>query len=157
MFGYIVLFRQLAIKPSRETTERIRGFAIVADALRTLASRTQDSTQEIHGMIQRIQCSASNAVTAMDRGCGQAQRTMEQATKADSVLQEIGHTIESINNMNSQIAAAAIQQSTVAEEISVNIDGINACCEKPPPARHKSPPPNNCPSCPTTCKTWPPG
>ncbi|MGD8568671.1 MAG: HAMP domain-containing methyl-accepting chemotaxis protein [Gammaproteobacteria bacterium] len=110
--------------------EQGRGFAVVADEVRILASRTQDSTQEIHDMIERIQSSANNAVSAMDTGCGQAQKTMDKATEADSALQEIGHTIESINNMNSQIATAAIQQSTVAEEINVNIDNINASCEK---------------------------
>jgi methyl-accepting chemotaxis protein len=55
---------------------------------------------------------------------------VEKATAADNALQEIGHTIESINNMNAQIATAAVEQSTVAEEINVNIDSINSSCEK---------------------------
>ncbi|WP_455222855.1 methyl-accepting chemotaxis protein [Kaarinaea lacus] len=110
--------------------EQGRGFAVVADEVRTLASRTQQSTQEIHEMIERIQTSANNAVTAMDKGCSQAQRTVEKATEADNALLEIRRTIESINAMNAQIATAAVQQSAVAEEININIDSINSSCEK---------------------------
>ncbi|MGD8558845.1 MAG: methyl-accepting chemotaxis protein [Gammaproteobacteria bacterium] len=110
--------------------EQGRGFAVVADEVRTLASRTQRSTEEIHDMIERIQSSANNAVSVMTNGCTQAQHTVEKATAADNALQEIGHTIESINNMNAQIATAAVEQSTVAEEINVNIDSINSSCEK---------------------------
>ena len=106
--------------------EQGRGFAVVADEVRTLASRTQQSTQEIQGMIERVQNGANNAVNAMDTGCQQAQLTVEKASEADNALQEIGRTIESINNMNSQIATAAVQQSAVAEEINVNIESINS-------------------------------
>jgi len=110
--------------------EQGRGFAVVADEVRTLASRTQHSTQEIQGMIERIQKSANNAVTAMDTGCVQAQLTVDKASEADNALQEIGRTIDSINNMNSQIATAAVQQSSVAEEININIESINSSSNK---------------------------
>jgi methyl-accepting chemotaxis protein len=110
--------------------EQGRGFAVVADEVRTLASRTQQSTQEIQQMIERVQSSASNAVKAMDSGCTQAQLTVEKAAEADNALQEIGHIIESINAMNSQIATAAVEQTAVSEEINRNVESINSSSEK---------------------------
>lgn len=110
--------------------EQGRGFAVVADEVRTLASRTQQSTQEIQEMIERVQSSASNAVQAMDSGCTQAQHTVEKAAEADEALQNIGHIIESINSMNSQIATAAVEQTAVSEEINRNVESINSSSEK---------------------------
>ena len=110
--------------------EQGRGFAVVADEVRTLASRTQQSTQEIQQMIERVQSSASNAVLAMDSGCTQAQLTVEKAATADEALQSIGQIIESINSMNSQIATAAVEQTAVAEEINRNVESINSSSEK---------------------------
>ncbi len=110
--------------------EQGRGFAVVADEVRTLASRTQHSTQEIQQMIERVQSSANNAVIAMDSGCTQAQLTVEKAAEADNALQEIGHIIEKINAMNSQIATAAVEQTAVSEEINRNIESINFSSEK---------------------------
>lgn len=110
--------------------EQGRGFAVVADEVRTLASRTQQSTQEIQQMIERVQTSANNAVKVMDTGCTQAQRTVDKAAEADNALEEIGHIIDSINAMNSQIATAAVEQTAVSEEINRNIESINLSSEK---------------------------
>lgn len=110
--------------------EQGRGFAVVADEVRTLASRTQQSTQEIQQMIERVQSGANNAVLAMDSGCTQAQLTVEKAAAADEALQNIGEIIESINSMNSQIATAAVEQTAVSEEINRNVESINSSSEK---------------------------
>lgn len=110
--------------------EQGRGFAVVADEVRTLASRTQQSTQEIQAMIERVQSSANNAVTAMDTGCTQAQLTVEKASEADDALEKIGGIIESINEMNSQIATAAVEQTAVSEEINRNVESINSSSER---------------------------
>ena len=81
-------------------------------------------------MIERVQTSANNAVKVMDTGCTQAQRTVDKAAEADNALEEIGHIIESINAMNSQIATAAVEQTAVSEEINRNIESINLSSEK---------------------------
>ncbi len=109
--------------------EQGRGFAVVADEVRTLASRTQTSTEEIQTMIERLQTGSRNAVTLMSKSKKKAQETVTQASEADSSLANIATSVATINEMNTQIATAATEQSTVAEDINKNVDTINSISE----------------------------
>ncbi|WP_275096298.1 methyl-accepting chemotaxis protein [Sedimenticola hydrogenitrophicus] len=105
--------------------EQGRGFAVVADEVRTLASRTQQSTREIQGMIERLQAASKEAVQAMDETNAQARKGTDIAVRTGEVLESITHAINQISDMNNQIASAAEEQSVVAEEINRNVVGIN--------------------------------
>ena len=105
--------------------EQGRGFAVVADEVRTLASRTQKSTEEIEQMISVLQTNADQAVNVMLKNTELAEETVKFANSAGDALQEITRSIETINQMNEQIATAAEEQSHVAEEINRNIVNIN--------------------------------
>ena len=109
--------------------EQGRGFAVVADEVRTLASRTQTSTEEIQTMIERLQKGSRNAVSLMSKSKEKAQETVTQASEADSSLVNIATAVGIINEMNTHIATAATEQSTVAEDINRNIDTINNISE----------------------------
>jgi len=105
--------------------EQGRGFAVVADEVRTLASRTQQSTAEIQEMIERLQSGAKDAVKVMDVSRDKANTTVEQAAKAGTSLEEINSAVETINERNEQIASAAQEQSHVAEEVNRNVVEIS--------------------------------
>lgn len=104
--------------------EHGRGFAVVADEVRALASRTQASTRDIQTLIEKMQASANDAVNVIALGRGKASDSVVQAKRAGDSLQKINLSVASINGMNAQIATAAEEQSMVAEEIHRNISSI---------------------------------
>ncbi|BES70153.1 methyl-accepting chemotaxis protein [Marinobacter nanhaiticus D15-8W] len=110
--------------------EQGRGFAVVADEVRTLASRTQTSTREIHTMIERLQGEARASVSIIQGGQSDAAGTVQKAVAAESLLEEIAGAVTRISDMNMQIASAAEQQHIVAEDISRSIERINQSADE---------------------------
>lgn len=106
-----------------------RGFAVVADEVRALASRTQQSTEEIHRMTSLLQEGAKKAVQVMDASIREAETTVNASAQAEKALDSITRAAEDIREMNCQIATAAEQQSSVADEINKNVTNLVALCE----------------------------
>lgn len=105
--------------------EQGRGFAVVADEVRSLAGRTQQSTEEINHIIGRLLANSKLAVDMMEQSRQQVDETVRQANAAGSALNLVTLQVEQINHMSSQIASAAEQQNAVADEISQKVVDIN--------------------------------
>lgn len=105
--------------------EQGRGFAVVADEVRSLAQRTQSSTEEIRGMIDGLQAGTKQAVEVIDKGKQSTILSVEQAGQAGEALNAILKAVDTINSMNTQIATASEEQSVVADEINRNISRVS--------------------------------
>lgn len=114
-----------------------RGFAVVADEVRTLASKTALSTDEIQTMIDQLQSEAKNAVAAMDSSKSLTLDSAKTTQSAEEMLDEISEQVRTILDMNTQVATATEEQSSVANEINVNMDTVDASVKEGLNASHE--------------------
>lgn len=110
--------------------EQGRGFAVVADEVRTLAQRTQESTEDIQKMITTLQTGVSDIVSVMETGSDQASKTEELALNAETEIQAILEAMTNIADMNASVASATEEQTQVVEEVNRNITQINDLAEE---------------------------
>jgi methyl-accepting chemotaxis protein len=115
-----VLALNAAIEAAR-AGEQGRGFAVVADEVRMLAQRTQQSTAEIQGMIERLQGNSEAAVKVINESSRASQLTVEQASQAGESLGQIAQSLRNLTGLNASIASATLQQSQVVEDINQNV------------------------------------
>ena len=110
--------------------EQGRGFAVVADEVRSLAQKTQTSTEEIESIITQLQKAADEAHQSMNTSIESVQETIDTASKAEEALSIIRNNVADINNMNHQVSTASNEQSAVANEVSRSITSIFALSEQ---------------------------
>ena len=110
--------------------EQGRGFAVVADEVRQLAHRTQESTREIQEMVESLQTSVEQTVTVMGNSRGKADSTVDRANKVGEMLSAISESVGHITQMSIQIATAAEEQSHVAEDINRSVTEINQMAQE---------------------------
>ncbi|WP_420708518.1 methyl-accepting chemotaxis protein [Pseudomonas sp. LY10J] len=118
--------------------EQGRGFAVVADEVRSLAQRTQNSTTEIEALIQALQQGTGAASDLMDASRKRTQGTVELAHQAEQALVEITHSINTIEQMSQQISAAAEQQSAVTDEINRSVISVRDVADQSAAATEQS-------------------
>jgi len=115
-----------------------RGFAVVADEVRNLASKTGSSASEIHSMIRQLQETAENAVSAMDKGLDLSERCKVRADETGGMLRNISSQLDNVNDSSHQIAAAVEEQACVTQEINRNIVNIKQLADETSMTSHSS-------------------